>query len=77
MANAAERESVIVDLRREIKFNTPRSDRARFDVDNLVKTALRYPGGLKELIHTIKRFEGVETIAWQELEKVLAKLSLS
>src|SRR5262249_39585496 len=76
MANAAERESVIADLRREIKFNTARSDKARFDVDNLVKTALKYHGGLKELIHTIKRFESPEASAWQELEKVLAKLKI-
>jgi len=76
MANTAERESVIADLRREIKFNTARSDKARFDVDNLVKTALKYHGGLKELIHTIRRFESTETDAWKQLDKVLAKLNI-
>jgi hypothetical protein len=48
----------------------------RFHVDNLVKTALKYSGGLKELIHTIKRFESTESSAWQKLEIALAKLPL-
>jgi len=76
MTNPAERESVIADLRREIKNNTARSNKAHFDVNNLVKTALKYSGGLKELIHAIKRFESAESPAWQKLETVLAKLPL-
>jgi len=76
MSNPAERESVIADLRREIKNSTARSSKAIFDVDNLVKTALKYSGGLKELIHTIKRFESTESEAWKELEIALAKLHL-
>jgi Holliday junction resolvase RusA-like endonuclease len=73
MANAAERDSVIADLRREIKHNTPRSPKAKFDVDNLVKTALKYRGGLRELIHTITgKAKGSD--AWRELETLLAKL---
>ncbi len=76
MAINAERESLIADLRREIKFNTLRSDKARYDVDNLVKTALRYPGGVQELIHAVKRFKGADEIAWRDLESVLVRLSI-
>lgn len=76
MANRQERESVIADLRREIKFNIEYSNKDRFHVDNLVKTAVKYPGGLQELIHTIKRFKGADETAWQNLETVLGKLNI-
>ena len=77
MSNTAERDSVIADLRREIKHNTARSPRARFDVDNLIKTALKYNGGLKELMHVVKRFEGAESDGWRNLETVLASLKIA
>jgi hypothetical protein len=77
MSNTTERDSLIADLRREIKHNTARSPKARFDVDNLVKTALKYNGGLKELIHVVKRFEGAETDGWRNLETVLASLKIA
>src|SRR5262249_48880539 len=58
MADPEYRKALISDLRREIKFNTRLSGAARPDVDNLVRTALRYPGGLKELARIVELRKG-------------------
>ncbi|MBK7599640.1 MAG: hypothetical protein IPJ07_14410 [Acidobacteria bacterium] len=76
MASREERENVIKDLRQEIKFNIPYSNKDRFHVDNLVKTALNYPGGLQEVIRVVNRFKGADEIAWQKLKVILDKLNI-
>jgi hypothetical protein len=76
MAGNQERRSVIADLRREIKFSYSSSQIARLDVDNLVRTVLRYPYGLQELIRVVERFKGADETAWQNLKEILNRLGL-
>lgn len=73
IADGQTRESVIGDLRREIKYHVPRHHIPRFDIDNLVKTAIRYPGGLQELLHIVQTYEG-PSIQRQELDRVVKRL---
>ena len=73
MSNTQTRESVISDLRREIKFNTWRNPASSIDVGNLVRTAMHYSGGLAELL-TVVRFYEQGSLAAQELDRVVAML---
>lgn|SRR5262245_13137012 len=73
MTNPQSRESVIGDLRREIRERTAYSGAPKQDVINLVKTALNYSGGLKELIYVVQNYEG-ESKGRKKLDDVVREL---
>jgi hypothetical protein len=73
MTSPQSRDSVIGDLRREIRERTERSAAARQDVIGLVRTALNYSGGLKELIYVVQIYEG-ESKGRKKLDNVVREL---
>ena len=52
------RDSIVNDLPSEIRSRIKRHESENVDVSNIVKTSLSFPGGLQELINTVRNYEG-------------------
>jgi hypothetical protein len=52
------RESMLLDMRREVATSIPRHNRDRLEVTNALRTCRQYPGGFEELIAIIVAYEG-------------------
>ncbi|MGI8329933.1 effector-associated domain 2-containing protein [Actinomadura scrupuli] len=73
MASERGREQVVGALRMEIAGMIPRHSQARPDLFSIVRTCLDYPGGLQELLTTIKRFAG-DSLPVYRLEQTIARI---
>jgi hypothetical protein len=58
MRTVARRDVVVADLRPDIANAITRDPASKFDVAAMVKTAAGYRGGLAELIHIVRGYEG-------------------
>ncbi len=65
------RDTVVEDLRADIKNNVERNSAPRLDVNSIVSTALVYAGGLQELIETVRSYEG-GSLPMAEVDRVIA-----
>jgi len=65
------RDTVLEDLRADIKNNVERHSAPRLDVNSIVSTALVYAGGLQELIETVRSYEG-GSLPMAEVDRVIA-----
>src|SRR5262245_6600717 len=73
LANPKKRQKVIDDLQPAIRHNIPHDDAALEHVDNLIRTALRYPYGIEDVLYVVEGYES-DSLAWQELSRVVARL---
>lgn len=58
MRSLARRDVIVADLGPDIANTIPRDPSSKFDVVAIVKTAARFRGGLGELIHIVRGYEG-------------------
>lgn len=65
------RDTVVEDLRADIRNNVERHSAPRLDVNSIVSTALVYAGGLQELIETLRNYEG-DSLPMAEVDRVIA-----
>lgn len=65
------RDTVVDDLRADIRNNVERHSAPRLDVNSIVSTALVYAGGLQELIETVRNYEG-DSLPMAEVDRVIA-----
>ena len=68
------RQEILTMMRREIATAVPRHNRDRFDAFAIVRTCCRFPGGLAELVETVRFLTG-NTNALTTLEAAAAPLS--
>jgi hypothetical protein len=65
------RDTVVDELRADIRNNVERHSAPRLDVNSIVSTALVYAGGLQELIETVRNYEG-DSLPMAEVDRVIA-----
>jgi len=65
------RDTVVEELRADIRNNVERHSAPRLDVNSIVSTALVYAGGLQELIETVRSYEG-DSLPMAEVDRVIA-----
>ncbi len=65
------RDTVVEDLRADIRNNVERHNAPRLDVNSIVSTALVYAGGLQELIEAVRNYEG-DSLPMIEVDRVIA-----
>lgn len=65
------RDTVVDELRADIRNNVERHSAPRLDVNGIVSTALVYAGGLQELIETVRSYEG-DSLPMAEVDQVIA-----
>lgn len=71
MANRQTRDTIVNDLRDEIKVNVTRNESARVDVNNIVTTAANYANGLEDLITLVRFYEG-DSLSMQAVDQLLS-----
>ncbi|QFG24985.1 adenylate/guanylate cyclase domain-containing protein [Actinomadura sp. WMMB 499] len=73
MTSERGRDQVVGALRADLRGAIPRHAEARMDVYSIIETCLDYPGGLHDLLATIKGFTG-ESMPVTRLEQAIARL---